>query len=326
MANKKRVWKSLARLFLPGRDQSWGVVISCILLATTFWFFNALNKPNYISRIQYPLQFTFNDSLYMAVKEPPDVLRLEVTGGGWDLLRRSLGYDMPPLEISLENPENNRFLLADNLVPQITERLGELKVNYAIDDTLFLQIEAIISRKLKLELDTFNLDIAENIELNYPIIFSPDSVEVRGPKSFIEALPPSLFVDLEGENLEGAYEGEIAIGTLGSDLYTLSPQKATISIAVTEFAEFNQDIKLIAINAGNNPSMEPVQESIQVKYLAPVDKFPSALVFPWEVVLDFNAMDPSDSTIAPFLRLGPDFIRQPEIVPERVKMKPLNER
>lgn len=326
MARKKRIWKSLIGLFLPGRDQSWGVIISCILLATTFWFFNALNKSNYISRIQYPLALSYNDSLYVALKEPPRSLRLEVTGGGWDLLRRSMGYDMPVLEIPLENPENTRFLLSDNLVPQITERLGELKVNYAIDDTLFLQIEPIVSRKLKLELDTFNLDIAEYIEINYPIQFEPDSVEVRGPKSFVDALPPNLFVELEKGRLEGALEQEIAIGTLGSNLYTLSPENANIVLTVTEFADFNQDVKLIYINQGTKPRMAPAQETVQIRYKAPVDKFPSALVFPWEVVLDFKSMDPSDSTIAPFLRLGPDFIRQPEIIPERIQMKPLNER
>jgi hypothetical protein len=262
----------------------------------------------------------------MAVKQPPRSLRLEVTGGGWDLLRRSLGYDMPPLQIPLENPENNRFLLADNLVPQITERLGELKVNYAIDDTLFLQIEPIVMRKLKLELDTFNLEIAENIEINYPILFEPDSVEVKGPKSFIEALPAILFVALEEERLEGALDQEISIGTLGSELYTLSPENARISLPVTEFAQFNQDVVLIYINQGNKPALQPSQESIQLKYKAPVDKFPSALVFPWEVVLDFKTMDPSDSTVAPFLRLGPDFIRKPEIVPARIKMKVADER
>lgn len=326
MARKKRIWKSLLGLFLPGRDQSWGVIISCILLATTFWFFNALNKPNYISRIQYPLELSYNDSMYVALKDLPRSLRLEVTGGGWDLLRRSLGYDMPALEIPLENPENTEYLLADNLVPQITEQLGELKVNYAIDDTLFLQIEPIVSRKLKLELDTFNLDIAAQIEINYPVRFEPDSVVVKGPKSFVDALPPILFVELEKGRLEGALEQEIAIGTLGSNLYTLRPENANIFLSVTEFADFNQDVKLIYINQGNNPRIAPIQQEVQLKYKAPVDKFPSALVFPWEVVLDYKTMDPSDSTIAPFLRLGPDFIRQPEIVPERIKMKPVNER
>lgn len=254
----------------------------------------------------------------MAVKEPPKELRVDVSGGGWDLLRRSLGFDLAPIKIALDNPSNISFLLGDNFTSQITDRLSELRVNFVVDDTLPLQIERIETRSLALLLDTFNLDIAENVVINYPVLFEPDSIQVRGPSSFVNALPNSLYINPELGSIADDFDAEVSVGTLGSRLYQLSPDRVKMKLSVTKFERFSQEVSLTSQGFPSEYGLN--NELVEVSYSAPSNSFPLALIYPWEIVVNFREFDPSDSTVAVLLKSSPEFVKDISINPDRVKI------
>lgn len=89
--------------FLRFNNKNWKVILLCIFAAAIFWIFNSLNK-NYSASIDFPLAFDYDQESYVAVKSLPDEIKLNVTGLGWDLFRKSAGLKVPPLRIPLENP------------------------------------------------------------------------------------------------------------------------------------------------------------------------------------------------------------------------------
>jgi hypothetical protein len=315
---KKSYWQNIGEGFNSSSGESWKVILFCLFIATTFWFFNALNKADYSTRLAFPIEISFNDELYMAVKEPPKELRVDVSGGGWDLLRRSLGFDLAPIKIALDNPSNISFLLGDNFTSQITDRLSELRVNFVVDDTLPLQIERIETRSLALLLDTFNLDIAENVVINYPVLFEPDSIQVRGPSSFVNALPNSLYINPELGSIADDFDAEVSVGTLGSRLYQLSPDRVKMKLSVTKFERFSQEVSLTSQGFPSEYGLN--NELVEVSYSAPSNSFPLALIYPWEIVVNFREFDPSDSTVAVLLKSSPEFVKDISINPDRVKI------
>ena len=76
----------------------------CVFTATIFWFFNALNK-TYTTNINFPLAFDYDSENFIPVEGLPQTVRLNVTGNGWELFKRSTGVKQDPLEIPLEGLE-----------------------------------------------------------------------------------------------------------------------------------------------------------------------------------------------------------------------------
>jgi hypothetical protein len=80
--------------FLRFNKKNWKAVVLCIFAATVFWFFNALNK-NYSTNINFALAFEYDQDRFIPMKSLPSTVRMNVTGSGWDLFRRSLDLKYP---------------------------------------------------------------------------------------------------------------------------------------------------------------------------------------------------------------------------------------
>ena len=83
--------------------KNWKAVVLCIFTATVFWFFNALNK-DYTTTISFPLAFDYDRDRFIPVEPLPRDVRINVTGIGWNLFRRSTRVKVPPLVIPLDRP------------------------------------------------------------------------------------------------------------------------------------------------------------------------------------------------------------------------------
>jgi YbbR domain-containing protein len=311
----------VGNVFKPGKNSSWRVVVLCMMVATTFWFFNALNKDNYLTKINFPIQIQYDDSLYVPVKPLPEMIRIEVTGGGWSLLRKSLGFEMIPMPIVVENPEESRYIVPSNLSLLITERLGsDTRLLGVLSDTIFLNIERYQTRKLFLEVDTLALSLAENYSLKGKIYISPDSVSVTGPRSFVAALPQSLFINIPEKNILTTYQSEVSVGSLGSELYYLSPNSVKVQFDVVETVEAERQVDLSLINFYETLQVEPSTAKVKVKFRTVKDSLVSALAYPWEIGLDYERRSRTDSTVKPYLIAYPPFVKSITIEPLSVDL------
>ncbi|MDH5597977.1 MAG: hypothetical protein OEY34_02570, partial [Cyclobacteriaceae bacterium] len=65
------------------KSDNWKIVVLCLVTATIFWFFNALNK-NYSANIKYPIEFLYDKDLYQAIEIPPEDVLINLEGVGWN--------------------------------------------------------------------------------------------------------------------------------------------------------------------------------------------------------------------------------------------------
>ena len=144
------------RVLFP-QEGNYKIVALCVAGATIFWFFSALNKPNYTTRIQYPIAFSYNtDSTYLLSSLPEDIT-LEISGGGWDLLRKTLVFNEPPLEIPLDDPTQTKFIPSQSLANRIRRNLAGVALNAIVTDTLFIDIDSMRSKEVPVVLDSARL-------------------------------------------------------------------------------------------------------------------------------------------------------------------------
>ena len=101
----------------------------CVFAATVFWFFNALNK-SYTTNINFPLSFDYDKDNFVPVQNLPSQVRLNVTGNGWDLFKRSTGVKLIPLEIPLERPADIKKIVGNTLQPFFSSQVDGMELNF----------------------------------------------------------------------------------------------------------------------------------------------------------------------------------------------------
>jgi hypothetical protein len=109
------------------RKHRWQTIFFCIVGAMMFWLLNALNKV-YTTDINYPVSFVIDESKVALSKEPPSTIRLEVTGGGWRLLRYLLRFHVQPIDLPVAQISKKGQIKGEYLWPIFNKRLKDLKV------------------------------------------------------------------------------------------------------------------------------------------------------------------------------------------------------
>src|SRR5687768_4052677 len=120
--------------------RNWKAVVLCVFAGTVFWFFNALNK-TYTTNINFPLRFDFDRTNFVPVKSLPEQVRMNVTGNGWDLFKRSTGVKAGALEIPLERPADVKKIVGGTLPIIFSNQVDGLEINFVLTDTLYLDLE-----------------------------------------------------------------------------------------------------------------------------------------------------------------------------------------
>ena len=226
---------------------NWKAVSLCFLAATVFWFFNALNK-NYATNVRFPLQFEFNQEKFVPSNPLPRDVYVNVSGKGWDLLRKNLGLKLPTLMIPLERPAETKRIVGSTLPPLLANQLGNLKINHIVTDTLYLSIEPKDSLRVKVVIDQGFITFKKGYGRTSRIVVLPDSIQLQGPKSFLENMADSIVVSLPEKKLSDNFRQALRIRLNGDEFIKRSPPIVEVMFEVGEVIELVQRLKLELIN------------------------------------------------------------------------------
>src|SRR6478609_7987905 len=235
------VFRVISNLFRFNRA-NWKAVALCFFTAMVFWVFSALNK-DHTTNISFPLQFEFDSDRYVPISLPSHV-RMNVSGGGWDLLRKSLGVRLPPLNIPLERPVEVKKIPGNTLLSLVSDQLSSLKINYLVGDTLNLDIDLKDSHKFKLIADLTNISYKDGFGMLSPVVILPDSVEIEGPKSLLHDFPDSIVLSLPNGRLNGNFREEIEVVVPNGEVIKRNPPVAEVRFEVGEVEELAWKLKL----------------------------------------------------------------------------------
>lgn len=317
MKRLKEIAAFLGGLFESSYKDNWKVVLLCVITATTFWFFNALNS-GYDTRINYPIQFEFDPTDVVIVKKLPEKIEINVSGGGWNLLRKTLPFTTSPIIINLDNPVDRKVILGSSLVPIIAEQVNELTLNYVVTDTLVIDIERKIRRKFPLEIDSAGIDLAPAYRITSAISISTDTIELEGPQSYIEAAPERYMLELPDDRINSNYEEEIPLRVENAGLVYVRPEEVTVSFEVAQFQFFEKEIDITPINFPSESQLTLREDNVIISFWADRKHAREVEQAKFRVVADFKKMDRSDSTIAPQIVQNPSFAKDIAIEPFKI--------
>lgn len=290
------------------------MVALCILGATTFWFFNALNK-QYATRINYPIEFLYDEQDVVVVKELPSRVNIVVSGGGWNLLRKTILFKVSPIQILLENPTTQKYITKSSLSAIIADQLNEVRLNYVVTDTLFIDLERRIAKKVRVDIDSTSISLADAHRIITPITVEPDSVLFTGPTSFINGLADSIVLFIPATQINSDFKEVVPLEELESRIVEVEPEGVEVSFGVGEFSRLSRKVLIRPVNFPVTGTVELQDTVARVSYWvskAEADKLPPGS---FTVVADYAELNRADSTIA--LKMG----NYPAIV-DRIRLEP----
>lgn len=286
--------------------KNWKAVTLCILAAAIFWFFNALNK-NYTTTISFPLQFDFDREDYMAVKPLEEELRINVTGMGWDIFRRTMGLRKNPLTIPLDHPATVKKIVGSTLPAFFSTQLEAFQINFVANDTVYIDVQPKGKRWITLSADSIYSLINKDYQIVGDVRIQPDSILAEGPEDMIAQIKEPFAVQLESKNIDEDYNEKIELGVENRSLMSFVPEEVRVTFDVERFIQVTDTVRLKLINIPTSalPKMdiEKLPATIRLRQ-------DMASLFPWDsitAVVDLKAFDKGKIKVRPELVGLPEY-------------------
>ena len=315
--------KKSSQRISPKKLSNLKVVVLCIAAATTFWILNALNKDDYNTIVDFPVEFVYDQNQFVAVAGLPKTLEIEISGNGWDLLRKYFNFNSDSYPIELTNPAARNYILTGDLKRSLGEFLSPTQLVSVLKDSLKFNIDKIKTIKVKPVLDSSSFSMANNFRIADQITFTPGTINLTGPTSILDSLEENFPVTLDENRINKPINKEIAL-TVPEELNKLvriEQPKVTVKFDVVEFLEGNKRLKIKRLNFPKSVALADEDVMIMISYLVDERKSAELKDLEFEAVLDYYKRNKEDSTITVQVRPMPDFLEQVVAQPAILKLK-----
>lgn len=299
------------------------VVVLCIATATTFWILNALNKDDYTTVVDYPIEFLFDNEKFIPIQDLPKSIQLEIKGNGWDLLQKYFGLNTNSFQITVPKPSEKKFLLTSDLKRSLGEFLTPTQLLSVLDDSVKYQIDEIIVMKIRPMLDSVSYSLAKNHRIDSKISYSPDKLTVRGPKTILQSMNEGFPISLNESKINKPIQKElqILVPNQFENLVSIKENMITVQFEVATLLEGNKRLTIKKLNFPKSVSFSEDEITFMAYYLVDERKSPELKDIELEAIIDFFKRDKTDSTISVQLNPAPQYLEQIIIQPPLVKLR-----
>lgn len=227
------------RLFvdlLSIKRRNWRAVLLAVFAATIFWFFNALNK-EYTANIDLPVVFEYDQEAFAPATELPGKIKVNVSGLGWNLFRKSSGVKVSPLIIPLEEPGVSQKIPGSALQPVLAAQLTELKVNYVLQDTLQLFVDEKTTKTIKLTPAPLDQVLRDGFGIAGAVTIAPDSVVLSGPLTLLLKIPDTILLEVPARRVDSDYSEDLPVPVPMDEFVVRDPPVVALAFRVARSAE-----------------------------------------------------------------------------------------
>lgn len=303
------------------------IFLICCGISLFIWFLIKMTD-DYVSDIRIPVVYT-DIPADKQLNNSGDRLTVKIRANGSDLFSAKYFSGGGRIYVNLSQADIKRsryfdrnYLLTDRLFPQVTERFDFDHTLISISpDTIFLQLEDIISRKLKVN-PQLNIKFKEQYMLYDSIVISPSEIMVSGPSSIVDTLEYIMTQERNLDNLDKTMEISVpVVYPVQNNVVRYSEEEIILIIPVEQFTEsaLELPVKGISDDSGIN-TIRTFPETVQLVYQVALKDY--QLVKPEMFALSAE-YDPQKDREKTFLKVkvdkSPGFVRITRIQPDKVE-------
>ncbi len=309
----KVIYKSIPLI----RTWNWYGMFLCIIISCFIWSFQALNKNNYHTTIEFPLVIEYARKDVVALEEPPKFISVQVSGSGWRLLQKTLGFGITPLKIDIEDPTQVKYFTAKSLMPNIVQQLSDVRVDFIAEDSIHLNYDSLATKQIVLFIDNSKIPLSKNHRIASRIFLDPDSLTISGAASFVQAEPDSFEIYLNENTLNENYDEMIEIAYEPPRKVSFFPQGVQVKFDVDLYFRKTITVPIQAIHFPLDSSAYLARQLAVVEY--DVRRTNEMLTIPDSlyIMADYKTRNMADSTIQPVF-FPPSFMENVKIIPQKL--------
>jgi hypothetical protein len=298
--------------------RNWKAVVLCVFAATVFWFFNALNK-TYTTNINFPLNFDYDRANFVPVQALPGQVRINVTGNGWDLFKRSTGVKIAPLEIPLERPAEVKKIVGSNLPVFFSSQVEGLEINFVLTDTIYIDLEPRTGRWVKLAMDSLQFNLKEGYGIASEISIAPDSVFLEGPQRLVARFKSPVLLKLRQRNIDEDFNEDVELDIPSSEVIKRDPPTVSVAFDVARMVEVKDSLLVTVENVPPTVSIVE-QRYIPVTVSIPENMAENFTLDSARAVLDLRNFRRGEAKLLPRVDGLPPFTQVVKIDSVRIRL------
>ncbi|WP_372642769.1 hypothetical protein [Ancylomarina sp.] len=267
-----------------------------VVLATIFWFLNALSK-EYTTTVNYPVTYRDFPSKKILSNELPPRLKLTVRAKGFDLLRYKLTFfqslNFPVNEYTnnkMEKVGDNNFLFStDRMTSQVAAQFSSaISVTHISPDTINFQFSSLVEKKIPVHLNS-ELKFEPQFRLGGDIVLKPDSIWVIGAHSIIDSVKQVETEMLELKKLNKTRKKKL--GFIKIEGLEFVQEKVEVELPVERFTEAQKQVSLKVINLPDSVFLRLFPHEIKMSYLVGLKDYETITAEQFELEIDYSTID-----------------------------------
>lgn len=268
-----------------------------VVLATIFWFLNALSK-EYTTTVTYPVDYVNFPKDKVLINELPAHLTLKVNADGFDLLRYKMSTSFLPITFNVNAFTDNRMEqgvtlkyqlptshIKDRISQQISSKINLLSVS---PDTLVFKFSNVVHRKVAVKAD-LKLNFEKQFMLSGSVGVDPDSVIVSGPSIVVDTIPWVLTRNMEFSQLTRSTKRNVSLEYIKGLEFT--PKRVVVHIPVEQFTESDKRVNIEIENLPDSLRMRLFPNKIKVSYLVGLNRYETITKDQFRVVVDYPSSE-----------------------------------
>lgn len=297
----------------------------CVVIATGFWFLNALSK-TYTVDIIAPVSYVNLPNNKTLASKLPEQFELKIEAHGFTILRHKLILLFMPLEFNVNDMTNNRMLEsrrnsyafpAKQFLSELSYQMSnDLKVLSMNPDTLFFRFDKMGQKRVKVK-PVVKVNLKKQYQISGNITTIPDSITVNGPQSTLDTLH---FVSAETKQFNAVYEPileEVKINPVKGLFF--EPLAVALNIPVEEYTEAQQLVSVVLVNQPSEVIVKLFPAKVKVTFQVGLSRFSETHPEDFKLTVSYSNIQKGKQRLKITAEATPAFIYDLKISPEELE-------
>lgn len=247
-----------------------------LVISALLWYGDKLSE-NYSTRATIPVKIQNDFSANMWIEEPQILVNCQVEGAGTTLLSYKIKFGdkltipMSQLDlISIPGEERKFRIDRSSLRSALSAAAKEIRITQVLDSANYIHVSPVEVRKMPIQSQIEVYPAKQYMQVG-KITFSPDSVEVRGPKVILDSIQGIRTKEKSYTDTKSSISGTIALEPVNGVM--ASHSETEFNIRISSYTQSTLELPVRIINLPDTLQGITVPAQVKVTVNVPLNDY-----------------------------------------------------
>lgn len=296
-----------------------------IILASAFWYLNALNK-RYIHELTLPIKYSNYPTNKIQVAKLPETVDVTMEAYGYRIFSYKYGFITHDIKLNiatsslfkLNKSDSTKYYILTNFERnKLTEQFtSDVRIINIEPDSIYFKFDELSRKKVAIKLNADFEFAPQHMQIN-DVSIEPDSIVITGPQTVLDTVDIIETQTKSYNELNESLNENIQLAArLG---FKLTQDNVRLKLDVRQFTESMVEVPIITKNVPDTLSLITFPKNCNIYYNVPIDLYESIGLEDFRVVVDYDKIQTGKENLKLEIEKIPDHILISKTNPSRVQ-------